>query len=59
MKGYRTIAVNLLSTIVPIMALTEWRDVLPKDWVPYYALGLAVANVWLRSITTTPVGRSE
>lgn len=59
MKGWRTIAVNLLSTAIPIMELTEWREVLPDGWLPWYVLGLALANVWLRSITTTPVGRAK
>ena len=59
MKGYRTLAVNVLSTSIPILELTEWRDVMPDGWLPWYVLGLALANVWLRAITTTPVGKGK
>lgn len=59
MKGYRTIAVNVLSAAIPIMELTEWRAVLPDGWLPWYILGLALANVGLRMITTTPVGKKQ
>lgn len=57
MKGWRTLAFNILTGIVPILSLTEWVDILPPDYVPYWMLGVAIANVWLRMITTTPVGR--
>lgn len=58
-KGWRTVIVNSLSTIVPIMALTEWRAILPENWLPYYALALAAANVLLRTQTTTPIGKNK
>lgn len=57
MKGYRTLLANTLAMTIPILEVTEWRDVLPEDWLPYYALGLALMNVALRMVTTTPVGR--
>ncbi len=57
MRGYRTILVNLLLTVLPILELTELINVLPPEWLPWYALGMALANMLLRSITTTPVGQ--
>ena len=57
MKGWRTIAFNILSTIIPIISLSEWNDVFPAEWLPYWLLVVAVANVYLRTITTTPIGR--
>lgn len=59
MKGYRTLTVNVLSMAIPIMELTEWQDVLPQNWLPWYILGLALANVWLRAITTGPMGTKK
>jgi len=59
MKGWRTVAFNLLTMVVPIMELTEWQTLLPEDWLPYWLLFVGVANVWLRAITTTPMGRRE
>ena len=57
MKGYKTIIANILFSIVPIVELTEVRDVLPPEWLPWYTLGVVMANLWLRSITTGPVGK--
>jgi hypothetical protein len=56
-KGYRTILVNTLLTIMPILEMTELLSVLPDGWQNWYAIAMAVINLWLRSITTTPVGK--
>ena len=56
MKGFRTIIANILMAVVPIMELTEFRDVLPVEWIPWYALGMVFVNIALRYVTTTPVG---
>lgn len=57
LKGYRTIIVNTALMILPVLDLVEVRDVIPDQWMPWYALGMAVANMWLRAVTTTPVGQ--
>lgn len=57
MKGWRTVVFNVLAAVLPVLELTELRDVLPPDWLPWYALAVAIGNVWLRSITTTPMGQ--
>ena len=57
LRGWRTIVLNALFTIVPILELTEIRDVLPPHWQPWYALAVVLANMWLRYLTTTPVGK--
>jgi len=56
MKGFRTIVANILFAVVPVLELTEFRDVLPSEWLPWYALSVVLANMALRVITTTPVG---
>lgn len=56
-KGWRTVAANILFAILPVLELTEFRDVLPPDWLPWYVLGVALANLMLRAVTTTPVGK--
>lgn len=65
-KGYRTIIFNVLAgipllaeSLLPILSLPELAALIPDAWLPYYGLFVAMGNVWLRSITTTPVGRSE
>lgn len=57
MKGYRTIIANILVAVVPILELTEWQDVMPDTWLPWFILGVAVLNLALRYVTTTPVGQ--
>jgi hypothetical protein len=60
LKGWRTIAANLLFAapiILDIAAMPEARQLVPEEWLPYYGLAMALANVVLRSITTTPVGQ--
>lgn len=57
MKGWRTFAVNVLATVVPILELTEVQQVLPEGWLPWYVLGLALVNMYMRSITTSPPGK--
>ena len=59
LKGWRTWIVNILASLAPVLYLTEWRDVIPTEYWPYYALALAIINIYMRSITTTPVGVSE
>lgn len=59
LKGWRTIAFNVLATLLPLASLTEWHDVLPKDYLPYYILGVTLGNMILRGLTTTPMGRNE
>jgi hypothetical protein len=58
-KGYRTVIVNILTTVLPITALAQWQDVIPAQYWPYYILFVAILNIVLRSITTTPVGVGE
>lgn len=59
MKGWRTIAFNVLAAIVPVLELTELKAVIPAEWLPWYMLGVVLANMFLRYLTTTPVGRAD
>ena len=66
LRGWRTIIVNALAILfvafemlVPVLGLPEFLAVLPEGWVPYFVLGLALANVVLRLDTRTPPGRGE
>lgn len=57
LKGWRTIVINTLLSILPILELTEFRGLIPSEYLPVYALAVAVINVWLRTNTTTPLGQ--
>ena len=56
LKGWRTLVVNLLLAVMPVLELSELANVLPDNWLPWYALIIALGNMALRTITTTPVG---
>jgi hypothetical protein len=57
LKGYRTILVNVFMSIMPILEMSELLQVMPDGWQNWYAIAMAVINLWLRSITTTPMGK--
>lgn len=59
LRGWRTLAFNAVAAALPVLELTEVRNVLPDHWLPWYALGIALANMYLRSITKTPVGKGS
>lgn len=70
LKGYRTLILNAvagafagvevaLPHLVEVLEMPELRGLMPEGWLPYYGLALALMNIWLRTITTTPVGRKE
>jgi hypothetical protein len=68
-KGWWTVAVNTLAAaplafdatmplLVNILGMPEVQALIPVGLAPYYALMLAAVNIWLRSITDTPVGKA-
>lgn len=59
LKGYRTLLVNVAMAIMPILEMSEILDVLPQEYEAPYALFIAVANLYLRSITNTPMGQTS
>ena len=56
LKGRRTHLIAAVAAIIPILELTEWRVIIPAEYWPYFAVGLAVIMAIMRQITTTPVG---
>tara|TARA_B110000503_G_scaffold13555_1_gene18415 strand:- start:567 stop:755 length:189 start_codon:yes stop_codon:yes gene_type:complete len=57
LKGWKTVAFNVLAAVVPILELTELKGIVPEEYLPFYALVVALGNVYLRSITTTAIGK--
>ncbi len=57
LKGWKTVTFNVLAAIVPILELTEMKGIVPEEYLPFYALAVAMGNVYLRSVTTTPMGK--
>lgn len=58
-KGWKTRIVNGLASIIPILELTEVYDVIPDQYLVWYALGLVLVNMWLREVTNTKAGSQE
>ena len=65
-KGYRTVAINVAMAVPVILDVSwavvqtvEFGTVIPPAWIPYYSLMIVAGNIFLRQITTTPIGRSE
>ena len=56
-KGWKTVTFNVLAATVPILELTELKGLVPVDYMPVYGLSVALGNVYLRSVTTTPMGK--
>lgn len=58
-KGFRTLTINILLTIMPILDMSEILDVLPHGYEAPYAIMIAMINLWFRTITTTPIGKND
>lgn len=56
-KGYRTVLVNGALAAMPILEMSEVLDVLPEGYEAPYAILIAIINLYLRTITTTPLGQ--
>jgi len=57
MKGYRTLIFNLLAAILPVLQAADLTAVLSPQGIAAYGVATAVANIGLRALTTTPVGK--
>lgn len=58
LKGYRTVLINGGLAAMPILEMTEVLDILPEGYEAPYAILVAIMNLYLRSITTTPIWHS-
>lgn len=70
LKGWWTVAFNVLAAsplaldaaqplIIAVLMLPHFQALIPDYLLPYYGLFLAAVNIWLRSITDTPIGKAE
>jgi hypothetical protein len=58
LKGYRTIIWNLIGGTLAILETTD-LSFLPQGWGGYVAILVAIGNLWLRTLTTGPVGTAK
>jgi len=55
MKGYRTLALNVLGVILPVLQAVDITAFSPTAMAGYGII-LCSANILMRLLTTTPVG---
>lgn len=56
LKGYRTVLINAGLALMPILEMSEVLNILPEGYEAPYAILIAIMNLYLRAITTTPIG---
>jgi len=66
LKGFRTVVVNaLIGLAAAALVISEqftgfnWRDWMEPKYAPLAVIALNVLNTWLRSVTTTPMGKAQ
>ncbi len=66
MKGYRTILINfalaslaLAAEITSWLTAFDWAAWLPPQYALWVIVGVNIANIVLRFVTTTPVGSAK
>lgn len=55
MKGFKTVIFNVLAAIIPVLEVAGADLGLEGQGLAYYGLGVTIANLILRFVTTTPV----
>lgn len=58
MKGWRTLAINLAIAGFGVLEAADWPGLLGSESAGWAITGIGIANMVLRSITTTPLGKS-
>ena len=58
MRGYRTLIIGALVAILGIAEGFDWINIVPAAWAEFILGAIGVIMIYLRKITTTPVGES-
>jgi hypothetical protein len=58
MKGWRTILFNLAAAILPVMQASGTDLGLTGQGLAFYVVGVNAANILLRTVTNTAVGKN-
>lgn len=56
LKGYRTVIVNLLAAIVPVLQVSGVELGLTGNSMAVYMVVVNVLNIAIRAVTTTAIG---
>ena len=56
MRGWRTLMINCGIAVFGVLEATNWSGMLGSDRAGWIVTAIAVSNMILRSVTTTPIG---
>lgn len=59
LKGWKTVLFNVLAAIIPVLEVSGQDLGLDGNGLAFYGLGITVANLVLRFVTTSPVFKPE
>lgn len=59
LKGWRTLGFNILAATLTVLQATDFTQLLPSKYIWATGMIVALVNVALRMITTTPIGKSQ
>lgn len=70
LKGYKTFLINsisifvaaviwILPDLINFLGNTDLGPLVPAEYAPLAAMGISLANIYLRKITTTPMFQKE
>jgi len=54
-KGYKTVIFNLIAGTLGVLEISD-LSFLPADYGKYVTVFVALGNLWLRTLTTGPIG---
>ncbi len=58
MKGWRTLGVNAALLVIGLLQQTDLSQLIPMQYVGAVVAGIAAINIFLRSITNTPITKA-
>ena len=58
-KGWKTLGLSVAVAVIGALDAFEWVDVIPENIEPFIIPLLGIVFGYLRSITTTAMGKSE
>lgn len=56
LQGWRTILFGSALAVVGVLQTANWVDILPSAYIGPVTAGIGFLAIWLRSVTSTPVG---
>ena len=56
--GWKTVILNVLVTLFGALVALDWTALSPT-WGGLIIAGIGAVNIWLRTMTNTPVGSNE